>query len=75
MSDQSEFTTIPAIARLLRISLPTVYRLVENGDLESIRVGRSIRVPTRSVFEYIEANYKPRSATSRNPQPSAAVGS
>jgi len=31
----------------------TVYRLVHNGEMGAVRVGRSFRVPERAVREYL----------------------
>jgi excisionase family DNA binding protein len=49
---EGDYLTVPEIAADLRVSKMTVYRLVHDGDLEAIRVGRSIRVPRESYTEY-----------------------
>jgi excisionase family DNA binding protein len=41
------FLTIVEAATILRVSKQTVYRLVRAGDLEAVRVGRSVRIPVR----------------------------
>lgn len=33
----------------------TVYRLMHNGELEALRIGRSYRVPEASVDAYLAA--------------------
>ena len=43
------FLTIVEAATILRVSKQTVYRLVRAGDLEAVRVGRSVRIPVRVV--------------------------
>lgn len=40
---------------MLRVSKMTVYRMVHAGDLPAMQVGRSFRVPERSVQEYLAA--------------------
>jgi excisionase family DNA binding protein len=34
-----------------------VYRLVHNGELPAVRVGRSFRVPEEAVHEYLQGSY------------------
>jgi excisionase family DNA binding protein len=46
--------TIAEVAVIMRVSKMTVYRLVHNGDLEAVRVGRSFRVPEKAVTDYLE---------------------
>lgn len=47
------FTTVKEVSRLLRVSKMTVYRLVDAKELDSVRVGRMIRIPTSSVLAYL----------------------
>ena len=41
----------------MRVSRMTVYRLVHAGELASVRVGRSFRVPERAVHDYLRGAY------------------
>jgi len=66
VSDLSEirFLTVAEVAALMRVSRMTVYRLVHSGELASVRVGKSFRVPERAVHDYLrgaftEAGYAP----------------
>ena len=46
-----ELMTVNEVARALRVSKMTVYRLVNNGELQAFRISeRCLRVP-RSAFE------------------------
>lgn len=54
--EDTEFMTVAEIAKVLRVSKMTVYRLVHNGELRSTKVGRSFRVPSAQVYEYMRAN-------------------
>ena len=59
MSNLSEvrFLTVQEVAALMRVSKMTVYRLVHSGELASVRVGRSFRVPERAVNEYLRGAF------------------
>lgn len=47
------FLTVAEVAALMRVSKMTVYRLVHAGELTAVRVGRSFRVPERTVHDYL----------------------
>jgi len=47
------FLTVAEVAGVMRVSKMTVYRLVHNGELPAVRVGRSFRVPEQAVQEYL----------------------
>jgi excisionase family DNA binding protein len=49
------FLTVAEVAAVMRVSRMTVYRLVHAGDLASVRVGRSFRVPERAVHDYLRS--------------------
>ncbi|GED99656.1 DNA-binding protein [Gordonia spumicola] len=53
----SQFLTVAEVASLMRVSKMTVYRLVHNGELPAVRVGRSFRVHAKAVHEYLETSY------------------
>ena len=52
-----QFLTVAEVAQTMRVSKMTVYRLVHNGELEAVRVGRSFRVPEPAVDEYLKKSY------------------
>ena len=56
-SSASQFLTVAEVAALMRVSKMTVYRLVHNGELPAVRVGRSFRVHAKAVHEYLETSY------------------
>ena len=41
----------------MRVSKMTVYRLVHSGELPAVRVGKSFRVPEKTVHEYLQGAY------------------
>jgi len=51
------FLTPVEIAKLLRVSSMTAYRLIQNGDLPAHRIGRTLRVDRRDFAEYMRGNY------------------
>ena len=51
------FLTVAEVASIMRVSKMTVYRMVHNGDLPAVRVGRSFRVPERAVQDYLRDAY------------------
>lgn len=59
MSDLSEvrFLTVSEVAAVMRVSKMTVYRLVHAGELASVRVGRSFRVPERAVHDFLRGAF------------------
>ena len=59
MSSLSEvrFLTVAEVAGIMRVSKMTVYRLVHSGELTSVRVGRSFRVPEQAVHEYLRGAF------------------
>src|SRR3954451_16061953 len=46
-----KFLTVAEVAAVMRVSKMTVYRLVHNGELPAVRVGRSFRVAEDAVHE------------------------
>ncbi|KRE38048.1 transcriptional regulator [Janibacter sp. Soil728] len=51
------FLTVAEVAAIMRVSKMTVYRMVHNGDLPAVRVGRSFRVPEDAVHTYLETSF------------------
>lgn len=46
------------VANLLRISVMTVYRMIEIGELDAIRIGRSFRIPDHAVQPILKAGVR-----------------
>jgi excisionase family DNA binding protein len=51
------FLTVAEVASVMRVSKMTVYRLVHQGDLPAVRVGRSFRVPEQAVNDYLRDSF------------------
>jgi excisionase family DNA binding protein len=54
---ESKFLTVAEVAAMMRVSKMTVYRLVHNGELPAVRVGRSFRVREDDVDEYLRKSF------------------
>lgn len=50
----AELLTAQEVADLLRVSTMTVYRLIRQGELPAVRVGRSYRVRRPDLEAYLE---------------------
>ena len=54
---EAKFLTVAEVAAMMRVSKMTVYRLVHNGDLPAVRVGRSFRVREEDANEYLRKSF------------------
>ncbi|HEU4362901.1 MAG TPA: cell division/environmental response transcriptional regulator [Mycobacterium sp.] len=54
---RTQFLTVAEVAALMRVSKMTVYRLVHNGELPAVRVGRSFRVHAKAVHDLLETSF------------------
>lgn len=58
--------TVPEAAVLMRLGRRTVWRMVHDETIESVKIGRSRRIPRQAVADYIAglraANGSPDSA-------------
>ena len=55
--DAGRFLTVSEVAKGLRVSNMTVYRLVNSGQLDAVRVGRSYRIRETTVQRYLDQRY------------------
>ena len=51
------FLTVAEVAKIMRVSKITVYRMVHAGELPAVRVGRSFRVPESAVQDYLRDSF------------------
>ena len=52
-----EFLTVSEVARLMRVSNMTVYRLIKSGALRAVQVGNRYRVKETDVHQYLDEHY------------------
>ena len=51
------FLTVAEVATAMRVSKMTVYRLVHNGELPAVQVGRSFRIPEQAVHTCLQESF------------------
>jgi excisionase family DNA binding protein len=54
--DAIQMVDVAEAAERMKVSQKTVRRLCWRGKLDSVRVGRSVRIPVVAITEYIEAH-------------------
>jgi excisionase family DNA binding protein len=54
---KSKFYTVAEVARVLRVSNMTVYRLINSGQLPAVRVGKSYRLREEDVNRYLSERF------------------
>ena len=52
-----EFLTVAEVAKQLRVSNMTVYRLIKAGEMRAVRVGRGYRLKEDDVRQYLQQRY------------------
>jgi excisionase family DNA binding protein len=57
IESEESFLTVGEVARHLRVSNMTVYRLVKSGQLSAVRVGRGYRVRRSDVERYLARRF------------------
>jgi excisionase family DNA binding protein len=48
--------TLRDTARMLAVSTKTLYAMIERGDLQSVKIGKSRRIIARSIHELIDSD-------------------
>lgn len=67
-TDERHFLTVSELAAYLRVSRRKAYELVSNGEVPSIRVGSSLRIPREALERQLEAgSEKPRRTAKGSP--------
>jgi excisionase family DNA binding protein len=54
---RAQFLTVAEVARRLRLSDMTVYRMIKAAELPSVRVGKSYRVREEDLDAYLAKRY------------------
>jgi excisionase family DNA binding protein len=60
--------TIPQAAAALAVGRTTIYELIGAGDLEAVRIGRSVRIPVDALWSFVN-----RRATRTSPARTAGA--
>jgi excisionase family DNA binding protein len=59
MDGQHEWLKVPEVAKVLRIARSRAYELVADGEIPSVRIGRSVRVSRRELERWLEEQRQP----------------
>ena len=54
MSPEKEYLSPEEVAELLDVNRQLVYRLIRNGEVPSVKIGRIYRVAKSELFMYLE---------------------
>ena len=54
-SNYPDVVSIPDLMKMLNIGRNTAYRLLQNGKLKSIKIGKQYRIPKQFIIEYLES--------------------
>ena len=64
MKQLPEMMTVYDVALLFQLSEKTIRRMIHDGRLEAVQVGRTWRIPKQAIYNFIELN-----RTSNEPPP------
>ncbi|MDR1118010.1 MAG: helix-turn-helix domain-containing protein [Bifidobacteriaceae bacterium] len=53
MDSKQAFLTVSEVASTLRVSDMTIYRLISNGEIRALKVGRSYRIPADALEDWL----------------------
>jgi excisionase family DNA binding protein len=56
---EHEWLKVPEVAGVLRIARSRAYELVAEGEIPSVRIGRSVRVSRRELDRWLEGQRQP----------------
>jgi excisionase family DNA binding protein len=59
MDEQHEWLKVPEVARIIRVARSRAYELVAEGEIPSVRIGRSVRVSRRELDKWLEEQRHP----------------
>jgi excisionase family DNA binding protein len=54
---RARFLTVSEVADLLRVSSMTIYRLIKEGEMPAVRVGKSYRLREEDIDAYLAKQY------------------
>ena len=54
-SNYPDVVSLHDLMKMLNIGRNTAYRLLQNGKLKSIKIGKQYRIPKQFIIEYLES--------------------
>lgn len=55
---QKDIFTVQEAAEYLTISTKTVYKLIQNEELKSLKIGSRYKIATKDLSQYVESKKK-----------------
>ena len=52
--DRTRVYKVSAVAEALDLSRSTVYRAIESGELDALRIGKSVRIPGTALAAWLD---------------------
>jgi len=49
-----QYYTVKEIAEMLKVTMKTIYRIIEAGELPAARVGKSLRISETNLKKYLD---------------------
>lgn len=56
-SQRPRYLTVAEVAKDMRVSTMTVYRLIKSGELGAVRVGKSYRIRVTDLDAFLDSRY------------------
>ena len=53
IQDYPDVLTVEEVSELLRVCTKTVYKLIGNGEIKKVSVGRLFKIPKINIMEYL----------------------
>lgn len=73
--DRTRLYRVRAVAEMVDVSLSTIYREIERGALDVVRVGTAVRVPGPALDRWLRACGYAEALDDRDAAPSVPLGS
>ena len=59
MDREKEYLKVPQVAEFLQIGRSRAYELVADGEIPSVKIGRSVRVSRKELDRWLEGQRHP----------------
>lgn len=56
ISSSRQFLTVQELADIMRVSEMTVYRLIRDGSIPALRIGKHLRVASDDFDRFLQSN-------------------
>lgn len=56
LNKYDDILTVEELCEVLRIGKNTAYKLLKNGEIKSIKIGKVYKIPKKCIRKYLEQN-------------------